>query len=205
MRLSKDNVRERVITVAQALFYRKGIKAVTMNEVATALQMSKRTIYELFEDKEDLLIQCFKTTKQKLRLAVAQEVKDGDTVLHAVLVSMRYLLNEATHMSPTYLLDIERSPRLLAFVCEERCKEEDEVVAYLEQGKEQGLLRKDIDFRVFYRAVQRLQILGDYADFLPTHSLTELFRHTVIAYLRGCATQAGVEQIDLFERSLKNG
>lgn len=52
----KNSLKEHVIEVAQELFYKNGIKSVTMDCVARSLHMSKRTLYELFADKEELLI-----------------------------------------------------------------------------------------------------------------------------------------------------
>ena len=39
-------------------FATKGIKGVTMDDIAMGLGISKRTLYEMFEDKEELLIAC---------------------------------------------------------------------------------------------------------------------------------------------------
>ena len=49
-----DN-RNRIIEGAAELFRTYGIKAVTMDSLASHLGMSKRTIYEVFSDKDELL------------------------------------------------------------------------------------------------------------------------------------------------------
>ena len=48
-------LRERIITAATEAFTSKGIKSITMDDIAAALGISKRTLYEVFSDKESLL------------------------------------------------------------------------------------------------------------------------------------------------------
>ena len=37
-------------------FYKRGVKAVKMDEISQGLHVSKRTVYEIFGDKEELLL-----------------------------------------------------------------------------------------------------------------------------------------------------
>ncbi|EJW89893.1 transcriptional regulator, TetR family [gut metagenome] len=53
-----DDAHRQVISVAMKAFYKKGVKSVTMDEIAHELTMSKRTLYQLFVDKEALLLAC---------------------------------------------------------------------------------------------------------------------------------------------------
>jgi len=48
-------VRERIISYAREHFMHEGFSKVTLDEIATELGMSKKTLYKYFEDKEDLL------------------------------------------------------------------------------------------------------------------------------------------------------
>ena len=47
--------RERIIEQAAKMFAEQGIKSIRMDDIARALAVSKRTLYEMFEDKEELL------------------------------------------------------------------------------------------------------------------------------------------------------
>jgi AcrR family transcriptional regulator len=46
----------RIMAAARRLFYRHGIHATGMNELAAAAQVSKRTIYQLFDTKDDVVV-----------------------------------------------------------------------------------------------------------------------------------------------------
>lgn len=60
----KENDREelklRVVETASKSFMTLGIKAVHMDDIASSLSISKRTLYELFGDKEELLLEVFR-------------------------------------------------------------------------------------------------------------------------------------------------
>ena len=50
------DIRDRIIEGAAELFKTYGIKSVTMDSLANQFGMSKRTIYEVFSDKDELLM-----------------------------------------------------------------------------------------------------------------------------------------------------
>ena len=57
-------LRERIIDTALNSFATHGIKSITMDDIAAALGISKRTLYEVFADKESLLKECILQKRQ---------------------------------------------------------------------------------------------------------------------------------------------
>ena len=55
MTKTKDPVRERIIANAEALFFARGFSGVTMDRIATELGISKKTLYQHFASKHQLL------------------------------------------------------------------------------------------------------------------------------------------------------
>lgn len=53
-----NDVRKQIISVAAEMFHQQGIRSVTMDDIAHRLCMSKRTLYQIFADKESLLLAC---------------------------------------------------------------------------------------------------------------------------------------------------
>ena len=49
------DVKERILTKAADLFMRYGIRSITMDEIANQLGISKKTIYQFFTDKDDMV------------------------------------------------------------------------------------------------------------------------------------------------------
>ena len=55
-RNDRDELRQKVIETAYQAFSKSGIKNVHIDDIALSLSISKRTIYELFQGKEQLLL-----------------------------------------------------------------------------------------------------------------------------------------------------
>ena len=56
--MKRGATKEEIIRITQALIARNGIRAVRVDEIAQTLGISKRTLYEMFADKEDLVSAC---------------------------------------------------------------------------------------------------------------------------------------------------
>ena len=51
-------LKDRIVAESTNLFVRNGVKSVRMDDIASRLGVSKRTIYELFGDRESLIVEC---------------------------------------------------------------------------------------------------------------------------------------------------
>ena len=81
----KAELRERIIMTATEAFTLKGIKCITMDDIAAALGISKRTLYEVFADKESLLKECI-LHKQAERDKYLQAIyEQSNNVLEVIL------------------------------------------------------------------------------------------------------------------------
>lgn len=78
-------VRERIVHAALDLFRRYGIKTVTMDDVASALGMSKRTLYEQMGSKEAVLIECIRYRVDKDCILKHAESHVTDMLLDCVI------------------------------------------------------------------------------------------------------------------------
>ncbi|MBR1834383.1 MAG: TetR/AcrR family transcriptional regulator [Bacteroidales bacterium] len=56
--MATDESRKKIVETAMQLFNSRGIRGVTMDDIAAALRISKRTLYETFANKEELLAEC---------------------------------------------------------------------------------------------------------------------------------------------------
>ena len=62
--MDKTVVKEHIVLAAAKSFAQKGVKTVRMDDIAAGLSISKRTLYELFHDKEDLLLDVMKLHRE---------------------------------------------------------------------------------------------------------------------------------------------
>ena len=57
----RRSLKQKILTTAASLFAKHGIKAVKMDDISNELSISKRTLYEIYDNKELLLFECVKT------------------------------------------------------------------------------------------------------------------------------------------------
>lgn len=78
-------LREKVIQKATFLFSRDGIKNVSMDELASSLRISKRTIYQNFDNKEDILRNCILEEYKNLQQRFTKIISEADNTVIAFL------------------------------------------------------------------------------------------------------------------------
>ena len=71
--MKRGATKEEIIRITQALIARNGIRAVRVDEIAQTLGISKRTLYEMFADKDDLINACLDAMSSKQRERIAPE------------------------------------------------------------------------------------------------------------------------------------
>ena len=81
--------REQILRITSALFLERGCKSLTMDEVASANGMSKRTIYELFHDKAELLQECILLMHRDNMNKSEDELAKAGNVLEWFMYSLR--------------------------------------------------------------------------------------------------------------------
>ena len=67
--------RERILSVAYQLFYREGFHAIGVDRIARDAEVSRQTLYNHFETKDNILLEVVRRRDQRWRLAFEQEIK----------------------------------------------------------------------------------------------------------------------------------
>lgn len=87
--------RETIIQLAAEMFVGQGIKAVRMDDIARHIGVSKRTIYEQFGDKEELLYQCLSYYVREQDRRHAELGAQAKNVLEAMLLVFGDVMDKA--------------------------------------------------------------------------------------------------------------
>ena len=99
-------------------FIERGVKAVKMDDIATKLTISKRTLYEIYTDKEQLLFEGIKKYDKSKRLKLQQYAAQGHSVIDIILEAYRMKIKEIRMVNPTFYIDIMKYPRVEQFIRE---------------------------------------------------------------------------------------
>lgn len=195
---TREEIRQKVIGVALRAFHSEGIKNVTMDDIAHHLQMSKRTLYQLFEDKEDLLLACIREQEKADRVRMAAMLEGSDNVLDFILTEFSERMRNIENVKPAFLAEMVKFPRVMRYVSIRRKADTESAVAFFHRGVEQGYFRAEVNYYVVY-ALLCHQLESVFANSaFNGYSFVEIFVNTVLVIVRGCATMRGIAMIDEF-------
>ena len=192
----RNEQREQVLEFASNEFVQKGLKAVKMNDIAFALSMSKRTLYEMFGDKEGLLIECFKFNQKKGHQEYEKLRKESKNSLETIIKLYRQRIDEMTNVNPAFLSDIQKYDRVMEHL-EKMSMEKNEIaLRFTEECVENGLFRKDIDYKLLFLSfdVMNKALLSN--EVYQQYGLENIVNSINMTFLRGLCTQKGLEIID---------
>jgi AcrR family transcriptional regulator len=198
--------RDRIIQGATVLFFRNGVKSITMSDIANELGISKRTLYEIFRDKEELLDECINAHSSKVDREIENIANHSENVIDALmLIYSKHLLN-AQEVSKSVVHDLKKYHAPIYKKIE--CRQKDGYYAFIplmRKGIEQGLIRKDTNFEVIIWLVraQFKALIDD--DYIPTdkYSVKEFISAIILNFIRGISTPLGNERIDEFVTKLR--
>lgn len=192
----KKGLRSRITEVAMHLFTRDGIRAVKMDDVASCMNISKRTIYEIYEKKEDLLFDVV-VAHFKQRLDNLENVtRRCENVMEILLEVYRMKVADFKNTNPLFFTEMNRYPRLQQFLVEQNDHMRENSLLFIQRGVEEGYFRDDLNYQM---AVLQFDAMGQYVlekELYRQYSIEDIFRNLVFVSLRGLCTKKGIKAID---------
>lgn len=199
---TKEEVYRIIVEKALEMFAERGIKDVKMDDIAQALSISKRTIYELFADKEQLLLETLKLHNKRTRNDAKAKIREAKHVLDIILGLYSLYFRGLKKINIRFFKDLERYPDILKMHNEKNHKNDQKFIAWMEVGRTQGLFREDANFEILLFILRRdLQTIftanmKDEKNELSRYTPDELGRTLILFYLRGISTIKGQEIIE---------
>jgi len=165
----KNAIEERIINSVTELMYRFGIKSITMDDVARHLTMSKKTLYQFFRDKNDMVLKCCYHDLHS-RDCVFNNIAEKATDPVAELIQlMKYMETMFSKINPNLFYDMQRyhpdAWRLYREFKEKNMMKK--VEENLNKGISMGLYRKDINIPVLARLRMEQVEMGFNPELFP--------------------------------------
>ncbi len=193
----KYELRKQIAEAAMDMFAEKGIKDVKMDDIAQNLSISKRTIYELFTDKEQLLLEALKTQNKILREEAKTRIRNATHILDIILSLYTLYFEKLKKINKKFFHEIEKYPNICRRTKDHETRNDKKFIMWMEMGREQGLFREDANFEILLYILKRdLEIIftankQSEENELSKYTPDELGRTLILFYLRGISTQAG--------------
>ena len=192
----RKQLRAKIMEAAMKAFTQKGIRAVKMDDIASSLAISKRTLYEIFEDKEHLLFETINQYDAISRQRLTDYAAQQHSVIDVILEAYRMKVEELRKVNPAFYTDIMRYPKLASYIKKNNERTRESFIKFLERGVEEGFLRADVNYEMI---PHMFDALGEYmmkSKLLDKYSLDELFTNYVLVSIRGLCTEAGLKAVE---------
>lgn len=191
-RHNDPEVRQRIITLADELFPVYGIKSVSMDEIARRLSISKRTLYEYFGDKEELLIDCIDQHHAFMKAWSAEIGERAETVLHVILEMYREMGPKMSRTSHKFYEDLRKYPKAMARLAEQRDDILEQLLEFFGTGVRQGIFLPGLNYELLSRAMLHMMDEPISQELTRRYSIAEIHTSLTLTLVRGTCTEKGL-------------
>ena len=144
---------ERIIEGGEELFLTAGIKSVTMDDIARHLGMSKKTIYQFFKDKNELVIALVKKKLQDDEAQMSEIISKSGNVIEEMINMMKCSEDIFSRINPIVIHDMQKYhpdawKQFQNFKADVLIHTLEEL---LTKGIKQGYIRPDVDVKILAR------------------------------------------------------
>ena len=179
------------------LFVKYGIKSVSMDDVSRELSVSKKTIYQLVKDKNDLVTKCIMLISEQTDMT---NICGGEKMnaIEKHLFIYEHIAKLLTEINPSFEYDLKKyyPEQHQMFVKNRRQNIFDKMRLDLQQGMEDGYFRNDIDIdKLTILNIIRIESFKE-TDIFDIYNLRmlDLLEELFNYHLHGIATQKGLEE-----------
>jgi putative transcription regulator (tetR family) len=193
----RNELKERILEYSEKEFYANGVRQVKMDNIANYLSISKRTLYEIYPTKEDLLLECVKKHDKTYESRIEQYIEESNpNAIEIIIFSYKIKLEHFLQLNPLFLEELCKYKRVINYF-DARDKERDTNFEWLfNRGVEEGFFRKDLNPRIISNmfTVSLKEAIDN--ELYKEFGMEYLFRDIVFTLIRGICTIKGIEAID---------
>lgn len=196
-------MRDKIIKGALELFMQRGIRSVTMDDIASHLGMSKRTIYEKFKDKNELLEHSINEFQADNKRKYMHILKENASCLTGLLSIIYYVYKNTDfdcRPHEVFFMDLKKYyPELYANMQDNKRTSVLSTSSYLKSGVKEGTIRNDINLDlVAMLLLTQIEGLSVMTEITKRYHPKEILRTMALSFCRGIATRKGMEEIEEF-------
>lgn len=200
--------KEKIIVTATHMLAEYGVRSIKMDDIASELGMSKRTIYENFTDKKELICACVNHLIEENMKLEDQALKRSKGVIDELFNLLetydadKLVTAKISYQIQKYYPEIYRE-----YYLNHNKTASSKIRDRLERGIKEGVILNDLN--VEFTVYVMIETIGSIMmrterNFATQLTVMESFKYMIIFFFRGVATQKGIEEIDKKMEARKN-
>ena len=199
---------KQIIQGAFKMFYKYGIRSISMDDICRELCMSKKTVYQYFKNKEELVGNGLdeETIKESCQYTYIHE--NFPNPIDALLEVSKLTCQLLADINPNFIYDLKKYyPDIYKnYIDHTRTHVFNKIRENILRGIEAGLYRTDLSVDLISRLyVQKLEDIMDAEFNIPKEkaAITKVFKVMFENHIRGISTAKGVKYFEEKKESLK--
>lgn len=195
--------KERVIAHVAEMIKQMGVRSIRMDDVASSLGMSKRTLYEMFGDKDDLLFESIKLISEQRPREILSTIGPCENSLELLFKCSRAMLEGGivSDVEKRMALNLKKFyPNIAEKVFHYHSEVSiNALKGTLKQASDEGYIEPNIDIELMIRLFFSVVSSAVYENSMvipPEVSREEAYGALVVNFFRGIATHKGIDVID---------
>lgn len=194
----------RIKEKAQGLFMQYGLRSVSMDDIAGNLGMSKKTIYQYYADKDELIEAVINEELQQSQTICERDQHSSANAVHEIFLAMDMVVELLSAMNPSLIHDMQKyHPK--AFLKFQQHKNEylfNVIRKNLERGIREGLYRGEINLDIIARFRVESIMMPFNPDFHSRvkYNLVQIEEEMIIHFLFGLASPKGYKLIIKYQQ-----
>lgn len=194
-------IRQKIINSAASLFLTSGLKSVTMDEVASSIGISKRTLYETFKDKHDLISATIDFFLEQKDIQIQKISKKSDNIIDELFTTLATMGEDFLQQGRIPYEIKKHYPDLFQkHYIKHYEKGYKNLCERMKRGIDQGLILRDtnVDFAsyIIMESMNNLMVSKESILIHANISVYDAFRYVLVHFFRGVSTQKGIDLID---------
>ncbi|WP_018611112.1 TetR/AcrR family transcriptional regulator [Segetibacter koreensis] len=196
--------KERILCKAHELFCRFGFRRVTMDEIAMKTGMSKKTIYQSFANKDEIVDAVVEDILNKSVLMCEANLAKAENAIHEIFLNIDMSQELMFEMNPAVYEDMEKFfPAVFAkFFRYKNNYISEKVQKNIKRGIEEGLFRAELNVDIITKFRIATLFIPFNQDIFPygKYNLAEIELETIELYLYGISTLEGQKLIKKYKQ-----
>ena len=185
-------LKQHILKEAGMMFSKYGIRSITMDYIASELGVSKRTLYEIFKDKDDLVYQAIIEGTKEHRKMCQNIISESSNIIEAIYRIGKFNHELFAKINPLFFEDLKKYHFTIynKFHQNGDLKDYELTRTLFEKGKQEGIIRNDINIELLNIIIHKLiDIIHD--DDLKVYDNEEILKTVFILFIIGVSTQKG--------------
>jgi AcrR family transcriptional regulator len=192
------NIRYEIIREADKRFRKYGIKAVTMDDIARGIGISKRTLYETYPNKEVVLMGVLTNIMEERDDLLQEVMSKTDNVMDILCEVLRLQIEFSAATHSAFFSDMAKYPTIEKMLAEFNISQREKAYNFYMKGVAQGYFRRDIDYKIFNRITTGIMRMLRSTNEFNDLSFQQLFVNCHSVIIRGVCTKKGIERFERF-------